>query len=60
MVTATCTCGHRSAVAVAVIKAKLPGWYRVSDLGRVLRCRRCNYKGDAVVDARVALGFGRH
>jgi hypothetical protein len=61
----SCTCGHKAEVPVATIAAKLPGWYRVSELSRVLRCRRCGAKGngqetgDVRVDPRLALGHSR-
>jgi hypothetical protein len=62
-VAVSCTCGHRAEVPVATIVAKLPGWYRVMELSRVMRCRACKAKGngtdggDVRVDARRALGF---
>jgi hypothetical protein len=59
----SCTCGHKAEVPVATIAAKLPGWYRVTELSRVLRCRACRAigngteTGDVRVDPRQALGY---
>ncbi len=59
----SCTCGHKAEIPVATAAAKLPGWYRVSELGRVLRCRVCRAigngteTGDVRVDPRQALGY---
>ena len=52
-----CTCGHKSAVSVAIIKQRVPGYMPVDAIARVMRCRRCNAKGDCEVDARAALGY---
>lgn len=46
-------CGHKSHVAGGKIKAKVPDWYRVLDLPRVLRC------GRSIVTARQALGYDK-
>jgi hypothetical protein len=62
-ISVSCTCGHKAEIPIATIAAKLPGWYRVSELSRVLRCRRCGAKGngketgDVRVDPRRALGY---
>jgi hypothetical protein len=59
----SCTCGHKAEIPVATITAKLPGWYRVSELSRVMRCRACGAigngteTGDVRVDPRRALGY---
>jgi uncharacterized Zn finger protein len=52
-------CGHKSHVAVGKIKAKLPDWYRVLDLPRVLRCDSCGKIGRSIVTARQALGYDK-
>jgi hypothetical protein len=52
-------CEHRAEVAVATIAARAPGWFRVLDLPRMLRCANCGVKGRAVVNARRALGYDR-
>ena len=41
---------------MASIAARAPGWFRVLDLPRMLRCANCGEKGRAVVNARRALG----
>ena len=51
-------CGHRSQVQVSELKSKIPDWYRVLDLPRVLRCDHCGEVGRAHVNARKALGYG--
>jgi hypothetical protein len=62
-VSVSCTCGHKAEIPVETIAAKLPGWYRVSELSRVLRCRACRAigngteTGDVRVDPRRALGY---
>jgi hypothetical protein len=62
-ISVSCTCGHKAEIPVATIAAKLPGWYRVSELSRVLRCRRYGAKGngketgDVRVDPRRAVGY---
>jgi hypothetical protein len=64
-ISVSCTCGHKAEIPVATIAAKLPGVYRVSELSRVLRCRRCGAKGkgkgketgDVRVDPRRAVGY---
>jgi hypothetical protein len=54
---------HKAEIPVTTIAAKLPGWYRVSELSRVLRCRVCRAIGNGTetggvrVDARQALGY---
>lgn len=59
-VTATCEqCRHVAEVSVTFIKARLPDWYRVSDIYRVMRCRECDAKGTVIVDARKALGYDK-
>lgn len=50
-------CGHESRVQVSELKAKIPDWYRVLDLPRVLRCDHCGTAGRAHVNAREALGY---
>ena len=50
-------CGHKSHVPVGKIKAKVPDWYRVLDLPRVLRCDGCGNIGRSIVTARHALGY---
>ncbi len=50
-------CGHKSEVAVVALAAKLPGWYRVTEIWRVVRCEKCGAKGRASIDARRALGY---
>ena len=50
-------CGHKSEVAVGVIRAKLPSWEKVLDLPHALRCANCGAKGRAIVNARCALGY---
>jgi hypothetical protein len=52
-------CEHRAEVAVAAIAAKTPGWFRVLDLPRMLRCENCGVKGRAVINARQALGHDK-
>jgi hypothetical protein len=62
-VSVSCTCGHKAEIPVATITAKLPGFYHVSDISRVLRCRRCSARGDCTetgdvrVNPREALGY---
>jgi hypothetical protein len=57
-VSATCErCGHVAEVPVTLIKDRLPDWYRIGDLGRVMRCAESEEKGNVVVDARRALGY---
>ena len=58
MVRVLCTCGHKGTVSVAAIKALLPGYEPVGAIKRVMRCHRCNTKGDVEVDCRAALGYG--
>ncbi len=61
-ISVSCTCGRKAEIPVATITAKLPEWYYVSDISRVLRCRSCGVKGngketgDVRVDPRWALG----
>ena len=45
-------------VPVEVLRAKLPAWERVLDLGRNMRCENCGARGRAMVDAQ-ALGYER-
>ncbi len=52
-------CQHKAEVAVAAITAKTPGWFRVLDLPRMLRCTNCGAKGRAISDARRALGYDK-
>jgi hypothetical protein len=52
-------CEHRAEVAVAASAAKAPGWFRVLDLPRILRCENCGKKGRAIIDARLALGHDK-
>jgi hypothetical protein len=62
-VSVSCTCGHKAEIPVVTIAAKLPDWYRVSELSRVMRCRACRAIGDGTetgnvrVDPRRALGY---
>jgi hypothetical protein len=59
-VSATCgKCGHVSEVPVTLIKDRLPDWFRIGDLSRVMRCAECDEKGNVIVDARRALGYAR-
>lgn len=50
-------CGHRSSVPVSKVRTKVPDWYRVLDLPRVLRCDSCGKTGRSIVSARQALGY---
>ena len=62
-VSVSCTCGHKAEIPVVTIAAKLPDWFRVSELSRVMRCRACRAIGDGTetgdvrVDPRQALGY---
>lgn len=49
-------CGHKSEVSVEAIRAKLPDWYRVKEIWRVMKCANCGQRGRGLVDARRALG----
>jgi uncharacterized Zn finger protein len=49
-------CGHKGEIPVELIAAKLPEWYRVLDIYRIVRCEKCGAKGRAIIDARRALG----
>jgi hypothetical protein len=59
MVRVLCTCGHRGTISVHAIKALLPGYEPITAIRKVMRCRRCNTKGDVEVDCRAALGYGQ-
>ena len=50
-------CGHQSHVQVSEVRAKIPDWYRVLDLPRVLRCDHCGAVGRSHINARQALGY---
>jgi hypothetical protein len=52
-------CRRRTEVPVEVLRARLPAWERVLDLGRSMRCENCGTRGRAMVDARRALGYER-
>jgi hypothetical protein len=59
-IAATCQrCGHVSDVPVSLIRDRLPDWFRLSDVPRVLRCVNCDTKGEATIDARHALGHDK-
>jgi len=51
-------CRRQSHVQISELKARLPEWYRVMDLPRILKCENCGTAGRAVVNARQALGYG--
>jgi uncharacterized Zn finger protein len=52
-------CGHQGEVSVIEIRSKIPAWFRVLDVPRVLRCDQCGAAGRASINARSALGYDK-
>ena len=52
-----CNCGHAANIMSEAIQDSVAGYVNVKELGRHLRCERCEKKGDVTVNARSALGY---
>jgi hypothetical protein len=52
-------CGHVADVPVSLIRDRLPDWFHLSDVDRVMRCVNCDMKGECTIDARHALGHDK-
>ena len=51
LVLATCrNCGHKAILANAALVQGRPGYTRLTDLERQLRCQRCGARGKASLD----------